>query len=178
MGHCDSSEKQRGAGGVCGADGGFGAVDEERVSAVMNTSDGNEAKEIDRLRSVPPPALTNASDEEGAASPISTATGKHSVGVKAALAALRIYKVYLSVLFAGSCRFEPTCSRYAYEAIERFGVMRGSWMGLKRLLRCHPLSRRFGYDPVPEKIEAVALQAGGVRQNTGQSGVTSREAHS
>jgi len=70
--------------------------------------------------------------------------------VKAALFALRIYKVYLSILFAGSCRFEPTCSRYAYEAIERFGVLRGVWLGTKRLLRCHPLSRRFGYDPVPE----------------------------
>jgi len=70
--------------------------------------------------------------------------------VKAALFALRIYKVYLSILFAGSCRFEPTCSRYAYEAIDRFGVLRGVWLGTKRLLRCHPLSRRFGHDPVPE----------------------------
>jgi putative membrane protein insertion efficiency factor len=70
--------------------------------------------------------------------------------VKAALTALRIYKVYLSVLFAGSCRFEPTCSRYAYQAIGRFGVLRGVWLGMKRLLRCHPFSRRFGYDPVPE----------------------------
>jgi putative membrane protein insertion efficiency factor len=73
--------------------------------------------------------------------------------VRAALTALRIYKVYFSFLFAGSCRFEPTCSRYAYEAIERFGVLRGSWLGLKRLLRCQPLSRKFGYDPVPEELE-------------------------
>ena len=70
-----------------------------------------------------------------------------------ALLALRIYQAYLSVLFAGSCRFEPTCSQYSYEAIERFGVLRGVWLGMKRLLRCHPLSRRFGYDPVPEKWE-------------------------
>src|SRR5260370_22219140 len=76
-----------------------------------------------------------------------------SIPVGAALLALRIYKRYLSVLFAGSCRFEPTCSLYAYEAIERFGVARGCWLGLKRLLRCHPLSRKFGYDPVPEKWE-------------------------
>jgi putative membrane protein insertion efficiency factor len=114
--------------------------------------------------------------EEGGAS-LSPTAGQ-SLGVKAALAALRIYKVYLSVLFAGSCRFEPTCSRYAYEAIERFGVLRGSWMGLKRLLRCHPLSRKFGYDPVPEKIEAAALPASGVVQDAGRSSVTSREAHS
>ena len=78
-----------------------------------------------------------------------------SFPVRAALLALRFYKAYLSVLFAGSCRFEPTCSRYAYEAIERFGLPRGIWLGLKRLLRCHPLSRKFGYDPVPEKWEVM-----------------------
>ncbi|MGB9464779.1 MAG: membrane protein insertion efficiency factor YidD [Candidatus Acidiferrum sp.] len=100
------------------------------------------------------------------------------MAVKAALAALRIYKVYLSVLFAGSCRFEPTCSRYAYEAIERFGVMRGSWMGIKRLLRCHPLSRKFGYDPVPEKTEAAVLQSYGAGQDAGRAGITPRGAHS
>ena len=77
------------------------------------------------------------------------------IGVRIALLALRVYKAYLSVLFAGSCRFEPTCSQYAYEAIERFGVARGVWLGMKRLLRCHPLSRRFGYDPVPEKWEEM-----------------------
>jgi putative membrane protein insertion efficiency factor len=78
-----------------------------------------------------------------------------SIPVRVALLALRFYKTYLSILFAGSCRFEPTCSRYAYEAIERFGVARGVWFGLKRLLRCHPLSRKFGYDPVPEKWEEM-----------------------
>ncbi len=78
-----------------------------------------------------------------------------SIPLRAALLALRFYKAYLSILFAGSCRFEPTCSRYAYEAIERFGVARGVWLGLKRLLRCHPLSRKFGYDPVPEKWEEM-----------------------
>lgn len=72
------------------------------------------------------------------------------IGVRLALAALRFYKAYLSLLVGGSCRFHPTCSIYAYEAIERFGVARGSWLALKRLLRCHPLSRRFGYDPVPD----------------------------
>jgi uncharacterized protein len=77
-------------------------------------------------------------------------------GVRIALLALRVYKAYLSVLFAGSCRFEPTCSQYAYEAIERFGVARGVWLGMQRLLRCHPLSRRFGYDPVPEKWEEMS----------------------
>jgi uncharacterized protein len=80
---------------------------------------------------------------------------KKGVGVTAALFALNFYKSYLSMLFAGSCRYEPTCSRYAYEAIERFGLWRGMWLGAKRLLRCQPLSRRFGYDPVPEKWETM-----------------------
>ncbi|MGB2676565.1 MAG: membrane protein insertion efficiency factor YidD [Candidatus Acidiferrum sp.] len=78
-----------------------------------------------------------------------------SAGVRAALFALSFYKAYLSSLLAGTCRYQPTCSRYAYEAIERFGVWRGIWLGTKRLLRCHPLSRRFGFDPVPEKWQEM-----------------------
>jgi uncharacterized protein len=159
MGHRDSSEEQCGAGGVRGLDRGFGAVDQKRLSAAL-TNIKNNAGEEARL-ALPPPAAR-----------------KQSAGVKAALGALRIYKVYLSILFAGSCRFEPTCSRYTYEAIERFGVMRGSWMGLGRLLRCHPLSRKFGYDPVPEKMEPRAPRASGMGQDAKRSGVSSREAHS
>jgi len=97
-----------------------------------------------------------------------------------ALLALRFYKTYLSILFAGSCRFEPTCSQYAYEAIERFGVVRGVWLGLKRLLRCHPLSRKFGYDPVPEIGEGTSLGAGGkaVATNANHPAAIPHEVHS
>jgi putative membrane protein insertion efficiency factor len=100
-------------------------------------------------------------DERTAASAAKSVAGSvnHGPAVKAALLALRIYKSYLSMLFAGSCRFEPTCSQYAYEAIERFGVPRGMWLGLKRLLRCHPLSRKFGYDPVPETWRELPAHA-------------------
>ena len=73
-----------------------------------------------------------------------------SLAVRMALAAIRCYKSCLSGFFAGSCRFEPTCSRYTYEAIERFGVPGGVWLGIKRLSRCHPFSGKFGFDPVPE----------------------------
>lgn len=111
--------------------------------------------------------------------PLGTANaGMQSLAVKVALAALRIYKVYLSFLFAGSCRFEPTCSMYAYEAIERFGVLRGTWLGVKRLLRCQPLSRKFGYDPVPEKTVADDFKSSGAEQKADRSHVTAREAHS
>jgi uncharacterized protein len=168
MGHRDSSEERRGASGVCGVEDGSGAVDEERVNSIttMSMSGENSVREEDRLKSVSPWAVDSGALE------------KQSAAVKAALAAVRIYKVYLSALFAGSCRFEPTCSMYTYGAIERFGVMRGSWMGLKRLLRCHPLSRKFGYDPVPEKTETTAARADGVGQHAVPSSVASREAHS
>jgi uncharacterized protein len=98
--------------------------------------------------------------------------------VRAALFALRFYKAYLSMLMAGSCRYEPTCSRYAYEAIERFGVTRGVWLGLKRLLRCHPLSHRFGYDPVPEKWEDMPSKMNTAASNTSRSATVPNEVRS
>ena len=79
-------------------------------------------------------------------------------GVRAALFALDCYKAYVSPWFAGACRFEPTCSHYAYQAMARFGVLRGVWLGTQRLLRCHPLSGKFGYDPVPESWEEMKTQ--------------------
>lgn len=78
-------------------------------------------------------------------------SGSPGIAVRIALLALRFYKTYLSILFAGSCRFTPTCSQYAYQAIERFGVAGGVWLAVKRLLHCHPLSGKFGFDPIPEK---------------------------
>lgn len=68
---------------------------------------------------------------------------------KAALIlAIRSYRQFISPLFPPTCRFQPTCSQYALEAIERFGPWRGSWLALRRLLRCHPFHPG-GYDPVP-----------------------------
>ncbi len=61
---------------------------------------------------------------------------------------IRGYQVLVSPLFPGVCRFQPTCSHYAYEAIAKHGPFRGGWLGLKRLVRCHPFSPG-GYDPVP-----------------------------
>lgn len=66
-----------------------------------------------------------------------------------ALFLVRAYQVFLGPFFGGNCKFEPSCSHYAHQAIERFGVVRGIWLGAKRLLRCRPFSTG-GYDPVPE----------------------------
>lgn len=72
---------------------------------------------------------------------------------KLALIALRGYKRWISPLLPPSCRFTPTCSEYAMQAIERFGFWRGSWLALKRLLRCHPFHPG-GYDPVPDEWDS------------------------
>lgn len=64
-----------------------------------------------------------------------------------ALGLLRGYKLFLSPLFPPSCRFTPTCSEYAAEAIGKYGFLRGSGLGLKRIARCHPFSQG-GSDPV------------------------------
>lgn len=61
---------------------------------------------------------------------------------------LRGYKKWVSPLLPSACRFHPTCSEYAREAVEKYGTCRGSWMAARRLLRCHPLHPG-GLDPVP-----------------------------
>ena len=66
------------------------------------------------------------------------------------LGALRAYKSFVSPLLPPACRFSPTCSEYAYEAVLRHGALKGSWLTLKRLARCHPFARG-GFDPVPDR---------------------------
>jgi hypothetical protein len=61
---------------------------------------------------------------------------------------IRGYQVTLSPLLPSACRYQPTCSRYALEAVERYGALKGTWMGAKRIARCHPFHPG-GYDPVP-----------------------------
>ncbi|MCZ6662560.1 MAG: membrane protein insertion efficiency factor YidD [Actinobacteria bacterium] len=66
---------------------------------------------------------------------------------------ISIYQKLVSPTLSVNCRYQPTCSHYSFEAIERFGIFRGGWLGMKRIGRCHPL-RPGGYDPVPEKWRA------------------------
>lgn len=65
------------------------------------------------------------------------------------LALIRFYQKRISPGLPARCRYTPTCSQYALEAIERYGALRGGWLALKRFLRCHPFSKRDFYDPVP-----------------------------
>jgi putative membrane protein insertion efficiency factor len=67
---------------------------------------------------------------------------------KVLLGLIGLYRRYISPLTSPSCRFEPTCSRYAMEAIGKYGAAKGAYLALRRILKCHPFHRG-GYDPVP-----------------------------
>ncbi len=62
---------------------------------------------------------------------------------------IRFYRKHISPLRPAKCRFVPTCSQYALEAVEKYGAMKGGWLSLRRLLRCHPFYKGDNYDPVP-----------------------------
>ena len=68
---------------------------------------------------------------------------------------IRVYQWLVSPLLGPKCRFHPSCSNYALTAIERFGAVRGSWLALCRIARCHPFHPG-GYDPVPGKLDPSA----------------------
>jgi putative membrane protein insertion efficiency factor len=70
---------------------------------------------------------------------------------RAILVTLRFYKAQISPALPAACRYAPTCSEYAIEAVERYGVWRGSVMAIRRVLSCNPFTRG-GYDPVPQRV--------------------------
>lgn len=75
----------------------------------------------------------------------------YSLGTKILIAAVRFYQLAISPLIGPRCRFQPTCSNYAIEALKNHGVVKGGWLTLKRILKCHPLHEG-GADPVPPNI--------------------------
>jgi len=71
-----------------------------------------------------------------------------AIGQRIALWLIRFYQSFVSPLLGSNCRYYPSCSQYTYEAIAKYGVARGGWMGMRRIGRCHPWHAG-GFDPVP-----------------------------
>jgi putative membrane protein insertion efficiency factor len=71
-----------------------------------------------------------------------------TIGQRIVLTIIRFYQRFLSPLLGSNCRFYPSCSSYTYEAIAKYGVIKGGWMGVRRIGRCHPWNAG-GFDPVP-----------------------------
>lgn len=76
--------------------------------------------------------------------------GARDLIVRVAVGCIRVYRVTVSPMLVGTCRYVPSCSHYAEQAILRFGVVRGGWLALARLARCNPFHAG-GYDPVPDR---------------------------
>lgn len=81
------------------------------------------------------------------------APGRVSPGARGLIRLVRGYQLLLSPWLGGRCRFEPSCSRYAVEALARFGALQGGWLAVRRLGRCHPWATP-GADPVPAALPA------------------------
>ena len=73
---------------------------------------------------------------------------------RAMLASLRFYKRRISPLLPPACKYTPTCSEYAMQAVEHYGAVYGGYLAARRLLRCHPFAKG-GYDPVPERVDTI-----------------------
>ncbi len=76
---------------------------------------------------------------------------------KLALLLIRGYQLIVSPWLGANCRYYPSCSQYTAEAVDRYGALRGSWMGARRILRCHPFHAG-GFDPVPDRRSACDCQ--------------------
>jgi putative membrane protein insertion efficiency factor len=83
---------------------------------------------------------------------------------------IKFYQLAISPLHGPCCRYHPTCSEYALEAIERYGALRGGWLALKRVLRCHPFHAG-GYDPVEN---AGAFSIGELQSNSPRDGTVAK----
>jgi uncharacterized protein len=99
--------------------------------------------------------VADAAAKGGEGRPVGAAAqSAKSVGAWALLFLLRLYMMLLAPFVGGACKFDPSCSNYAYEAVARHGARRGSALAIKRLLRCRPFTQG-GFDPVPEELQGV-----------------------
>lgn len=99
-------------------------------------------------RAIPTPR--SAQRDNAAAANGASRESRPSLIARLLIGAIRVYQGF-SRLTPPTCRYYPTCSHYTLEAIQRYGALQGLWLGLKRILRCHPFAAG-GYDPVPDRI--------------------------
>jgi uncharacterized protein len=152
MGHCDSSTQLGRNAGVFGVAG--GAV--ETDAAVRAANAHGVASETSRVTSPQLTAKTNMNAHAG----INTFARAKTFGARWLLAFVQFYKIFFSPFLGGACKFYPSCSNYAQEAIELHGARRGAFLAIKRLGRCRPFTKG-GFDPVPdaEDLDAEWLRS-------------------
>jgi putative membrane protein insertion efficiency factor len=152
MGHCDSSTQLGRDAGVFGVAG--GAVETDAAPRAANAR--GIIRETSRVTSPEVIANTNMSTHTGT----NTFARAKTFGAWSLLAFVQFYKVFFSPFLGGACKFYPSCSNYAQEAIELHGARRGAWLALKRLGRCRPFTKG-GFDPVPdaEDLDAEWLRS-------------------
>ena len=180
MGYCGPSAHQRGHGRICGVDartgdaGEFGKFGEsEPATETSRKSDGADVstakRSSERFTSAPeqwPSEERRGETFQGAA--IATGGRFSRVGQWLLLAFVQLYRIFLSPFLGGACKFYPSCSQYAQEAIALHGAKRGSWLALRRLGRCRPLTTG-GFDPVPDSRLGY-LDSGARRAHTDPDG--------
>lgn len=95
---------------------------------------------------------SNVASSVGTSRRAGAAGRARSAGAWVLLFLIRVYQIFLSPFLGGMCKYHPSCSQYAQEAVKRHGARRGAWLALKRLGRCRPFVKG-GFDPVPEPDE-------------------------
>jgi putative membrane protein insertion efficiency factor len=143
MGCCDSSTQLGSHGGIFGA--GAGIVEDDAAAR----GSGSAALSADARVAGNSAGARNVLTIDDHRKMNSPTTGQRSAGTWSLLLLVRLYQAFLSPFLGGACKFYPSCSRYAQEAIEMHGARRGAWLAVKRLGRCRPFTKG-GFDPVPE----------------------------
>lgn len=177
MGCCDSSTQLGRDGGIFRAHAGVAEGDAATPPGRVSGAGAPEVETTSTSGLKPRPCLCgfgNSVDEDAAANSVgapnvlkiddlrtmnSPTTGQRSAGTWLLLLLVRLYQIFFSPFLGGACKFYPSCSRYAQEAIAMHGARRGAWLAMKRLGRCRPFTKG-GFDPVPEAEAASGVGTG------------------
>ena len=161
MGHCDTSTQLGRHGGVFRAAGGAVETDACQREGAGLASKNPRSFAKQELQGLKPLSFSSLSAGLKPRPSIDSAAKAKTFGAWWLLAFVRFYKIFFSPFLGGACKFYPSCSNYAQEAIELHGARRGGLLALKRLGRCRPFTKG-GFDPVPdaEDLDAAWLRSG------------------